>query len=56
VLFSGNHAKINDWRRRKALEKTQTLRPDLLTKKKLAPEERIILESMTKKGKDNEPD
>jgi tRNA (guanine37-N1)-methyltransferase len=56
VLFSGNHAKISDWRRRKALEKTKALRPDLLAKKKIAPEERIILESMTKKGKDNEPD
>jgi tRNA (guanine37-N1)-methyltransferase len=56
VLFSGNHAKISDWRRRKALEKTMTLRPDLFAKKKMAPEERIILESMTKKGKDNEPD
>jgi tRNA (guanine37-N1)-methyltransferase len=56
VLFSGNHAKIDDWRRRKALEKTRKLRPDLLAKKKIAPEERIILESMTKKGKDNEPD
>ncbi|MFZ2053510.1 MAG: tRNA (guanosine(37)-N1)-methyltransferase TrmD [Candidatus Aminicenantales bacterium] len=56
VLFSGNHAKISDWRRRKALEKTKALRPDLLAEKKIAPEDRIILESMTKKGKDNEPD
>jgi tRNA (guanine37-N1)-methyltransferase len=56
VLFSGNHAKINDWRRRKALEKTMALRPDLLARKKIAPEERVMLESMTKKGKDNEPD
>ncbi|MGB7296390.1 MAG: tRNA (guanosine(37)-N1)-methyltransferase TrmD [Candidatus Aminicenantales bacterium] len=56
VLFSGNHAKIGDWRRRKALEKTKRLRPDLLAKKKIAPEERIILESITKKGNDDEPD
>lgn len=56
VLFSGNHAKISDWRRRKALEKTKRLRPDLLAKKKIAPEKRIILESITKKGKDNESD
>ena len=56
VLFSGNHAKIEDWRRRKALEKTRALRPDLLAKKKVAPDEMATLESMTKKGKDNEPD
>lgn len=56
VLFSGNHAKISDWRRRKALEKTQRFRPDLLANKKNAPEEREILESVAKKGRDNEPD
>jgi tRNA (guanine37-N1)-methyltransferase len=56
VLFSGNHAKIEDWRRRKALEKTQRLRPDLLAKLKIAPEKQIVLESITKKGNDDEPD
>jgi tRNA (guanine37-N1)-methyltransferase len=56
VLFSGNHAKISDWRRRKALEKTRLLRPDLLARKKIAPEERVILEEIGKKGRDNEPD
>lgn len=56
VLFSGNHAKISDWRRRKALEKTKGLRPDLLAKKKIAPEEKAVLELITKKGNDNEPD
>lgn len=56
VLFSGNHAKISDWRRRKALEKTRALRPDLLAKKKIAPEERVVLEPVTKKGKNNEFD
>ncbi|MEW5900974.1 MAG: tRNA (guanosine(37)-N1)-methyltransferase TrmD [Acidobacteriota bacterium] len=30
VLFSGDHAKIDAWRRRKALEKTVACRPDLL--------------------------
>lgn len=33
VLFSGNHAKIDAWRRRNALDKTKRLRPDLLAKK-----------------------
>jgi len=30
VLRSGDHAKIEEWRRRKALEKTSQRRPDLL--------------------------
>jgi tRNA (guanine37-N1)-methyltransferase len=34
VLFSGDHAKIDAWRRSKALEKTAALRPDLLKSRK----------------------
>jgi tRNA (guanine37-N1)-methyltransferase len=30
ILFSGDHAKIAEWRRRKALERTVARRPDLL--------------------------
>lgn len=30
VLLSGNHKLIDEWRRRKALEKTRHVRPDLL--------------------------
>jgi tRNA (guanine37-N1)-methyltransferase len=30
ILQSGNHAKIDEWRRESALEKTKRLRPDLL--------------------------
>jgi len=30
ILLSGNHKKINEWRERKALEKTKKRRPDLL--------------------------
>jgi tRNA (guanine37-N1)-methyltransferase len=32
VLLSGNHAEIEKWRKTKALEKTQKIRPDLLNK------------------------
>jgi len=32
VLLSGNHQAIAKWRRRKALEKTREVRPDLLAK------------------------
>ena len=38
VLFSGDHAKIERWRKRKALEKTLGKRPDLLDRE-LSPEE-----------------
>lgn len=34
VLLSGNHARIGDWRRRKSLELTRRLRPDLLLARK----------------------
>jgi tRNA (guanine37-N1)-methyltransferase len=56
VLFSGDHGKIHSWRRRKALEKTWSLRPDLLKKKRLSLEDKEIFVSLKKKGKDNEPD
>jgi tRNA (guanine37-N1)-methyltransferase len=56
VLFSGNHAKISDWRRREALEKTRGARPDLLASKKPAPGSRKRVESARKKGTDHEPD
>jgi len=32
VLISGNHAKINEWRKEKQIEKTKERRPDLLDK------------------------
>jgi tRNA (guanine37-N1)-methyltransferase len=34
VLMGGNHAEVANWRRQKALEKTQRNRPDLMLKKK----------------------
>lgn len=43
VLFSGDHNKILLWRKRKSLEKTRLLRPDLLEDRELSPEERKIL-------------
>lgn len=49
VLFSGDHAKISEWRRKKALEKTRRCRPDILTQRKSAPEERKIPDHITQK-------
>jgi len=33
VLFSGDHKKIENWRKKKSLEKTRSKRPDLLVQK-----------------------
>ena len=33
VLLSGNHAKVDEWRKNAAIEKTRELRPDLLRDK-----------------------
>ncbi|MCL2012123.1 MAG: tRNA (guanosine(37)-N1)-methyltransferase TrmD [Cystobacterineae bacterium] len=43
VLLSGNHARIAAWRRWQSLKRTQALRPDLLEKRKLSPEEQRLL-------------
>ncbi len=56
VLFSGNHAKIDAWRRRQALQKTLAQRPDLLEELELAESDKELLRSIIKKGKHHEPD
>lgn len=50
ILFSGNHEKILEWRKRKALEKTWRLRPDILEKKQLTLEEKRLLDDIIKEG------
>jgi tRNA (guanine37-N1)-methyltransferase len=45
VLFSGDHKRIERWRRAKALEKTARLRPDLVGREALSPEDRELLEN-----------
>ncbi len=40
VLLSGNHAGIEKWRRRQALERTRQSRPDLLQKAPLTDDDR----------------
>lgn len=44
VLFSGDHKKIETWRRTKALEKTARRRPDLPAGREPSPEERKPLD------------
>ncbi len=58
VLFSGDHSKIESWRRKKSLEKTWLQRPDLLERRILSAEEKKILEQIPteKRGKKDESD
>jgi tRNA (guanine37-N1)-methyltransferase len=52
VLFSGDHRRIERWRRKRALEKTLRRRPDLLDHDALSPEDRGLLEEIRKERKD----
>jgi tRNA (guanine37-N1)-methyltransferase len=47
VLLSGDHERIRQWRRRRALEKTWRRRPDLLAHVSLNDEDRRWLEAFT---------
>lgn len=46
VLLSGNHAEIDLWRRREALRRTLSLRPDLLAQADLSKDDLSFLESL----------
>jgi tRNA (guanine37-N1)-methyltransferase len=46
VLLSGDHEKIRQWRRERALEKTWRRRPDLLAQASLSEKDRRWLESL----------
>ncbi|MFB3852532.1 MAG: tRNA (guanosine(37)-N1)-methyltransferase TrmD [Vicinamibacterales bacterium] len=46
VLLSGNHAQIRKWRKRQAVEKTVSCRPDLLGDARLDDEELEILREL----------
>ncbi len=48
VILSGDHKKINEWRRRKSLKRTLARRPDLLAKAILSEEDIKILEEIDK--------
>ena len=43
VLRSGDHARIERWRRAASIERTATLRPDLLDQRGVSPEEIALL-------------
>ncbi len=46
VLLSGDHAKLEKWRREQSLERTFKKRPDMLEKADLSKEDRKFLESL----------
>jgi tRNA (guanine37-N1)-methyltransferase len=48
VLLSGNHSEISFWRRREALKRTLTRRPDLLTKAHLSEKDEELLGEMAR--------
>ena len=53
VLLSGDHARIERWRRRQALAKTLALRPDLLIgDRPLSAEDRVLLDEIRKERKE----
>ena len=48
VLLSGNHAEVDAWRRRKAVEKTARRRPDLIERASLTEGEKKEVEKILK--------
>jgi len=53
VLLSGNHAKINEWKRYKSLEKTYLVRPDLLKEAALSLKDYQMLWEIKKNHEKN---
>jgi tRNA (guanine37-N1)-methyltransferase len=51
ILRSGDHGRIAAWRRRASLETTRRLRPDLLTTAPLEEEDRDLLRSLPRLGR-----
>lgn len=48
VLTSGNHAKIDEWRRKESLKRTAVRRPDLLEEVELSANEKALIEEWKK--------
>ena len=46
VLVSGDHAKVDAWRRKNAIERTCRWRPDLIGTARLTPEERTYAQEI----------
>lgn len=55
VLLSGDHAKIEKWRREQALRRTYDRRPDMLEKAELSEQERKFVEGLKWNVEGNDP-
>jgi tRNA (guanine37-N1)-methyltransferase len=49
VLLSGDHGKIDKWRRQQALERTLRKRPDMLETAELTKEDKKFLDGLKSK-------
>ncbi|MBY0359956.1 MAG: tRNA (guanosine(37)-N1)-methyltransferase TrmD [Candidatus Obscuribacterales bacterium] len=54
ILRSGDHQKINQWRREQALKRTFALRPDLLAEANLSDKDRKYLADLSRQNKSNQ--
>lgn len=52
VLLSGDHARIERWRRAQAIERTRQRRPDLLDRRGLDPADEAVLAEFSNAGRD----
>jgi tRNA (guanine37-N1)-methyltransferase len=50
VLASGNHARIEQWRREQALERTFLRRPDMLERADLSEQDKRFIEALKSKN------
>ena len=53
VLLSGDHAKVEKWRREQALQRTFRKRPDMIEKAELSDKDKAFIESL--KGQETPP-
>ena len=53
VLLSGHHARIDEWRRHRSLERTMALRKDLISRADLTPADKRFLTELNS-GRDEE--
>lgn len=51
ILLSGHHAKVEEWRRQRSLERTFERRPDMLEKADLTDEDKAYLSNIQTKQK-----
>ena len=56
VLASGNHARIEKWRREQSLLRTLRKRPDLLDSAPLTPADRRFLDELRSRGAEQDPE